>query len=220
MKLHARGFTSLLLMLAFVVLCASGAALYASPKGRVAYWTDWTLVGLNKDAWESLHTNTAILLLLAAGIHLYLNWTIFLGYIKKRATWALRLKRELLIATSITACVVAGSVLAVPPFSTTMQVHSRIQAYWEGSAPKAPTPHAEEFTLHRLARTIGLSVEEVEQSLEEGGFPVDDRSVSLRELALQARVAPSDVYAAITKRYEDLRKNQCGLPGGPCKRAE
>ena len=76
-----RGFTSLLLMGLFVVLGLSGAMLYASPRGRVANWTDWTLLGLEKGQWEGLHLNGSLLFLIVAVLHLVLNWRPFWGYI-------------------------------------------------------------------------------------------------------------------------------------------
>jgi len=46
-----RGFTSLLLAAGFLILAGSGLVLYASPRGRVANWTDWEVLGLTKHEW-------------------------------------------------------------------------------------------------------------------------------------------------------------------------
>ncbi|MDI9444793.1 MAG: DUF4405 domain-containing protein, partial [Planctomycetota bacterium] len=52
--LSAKGFTSLFLTLTFGAVASSGAILYLTPRGRVANWTDWTMLGLSKDEWAAL----------------------------------------------------------------------------------------------------------------------------------------------------------------------
>jgi len=212
MKFQKKGFVSMLLFFAFLVICVSGACLYASPKGRVAHWTNWTLFGVGKEGWEAIHVNVSILLLLASGFHLYFNWTLFLGYIKTKARWALNLKKEIVVAALLVIFIVAGALFYVPPFGTVMDINSQIQAHWERQAPRAPTPHAEEFDLNRLAQAIGLSTNQIVDTLRQEGFVVEDRSMTVREISEKYGVAPSDLYAAITKHHPNLRRG--GRRGG------
>ena len=218
MKFQRRGFISLLLFFGFFVLVVSGAVLYASPKGRVAHWTDWTMLGLDKERWESVHINIAVLTLVAAGFHLYFNWARFWGYVKKRSLWALNLKMEIVVAASIAALIVLASALVVPPCSSIMDANSNIQDYWERTSPRAPAPHAEEFRLTRLAKTIGLPVEKVIAALRQEGYAVKDGTMTVRQISDSRSVAPSDVFEAITKRYKQLKK--CGGKQGSCHRKQ
>jgi len=48
-RFNVRGFTSLTLTLAFLVMLISGIVLYVTPRGRTANWTGWTMLGLEKD---------------------------------------------------------------------------------------------------------------------------------------------------------------------------
>ena len=48
MKFRTKGFVSLLLALTFLVASFSGVILYLTPRGRVANWTGWTMLGLDK----------------------------------------------------------------------------------------------------------------------------------------------------------------------------
>lgn len=213
MKFQARGFTSLALTLASLVLGISGVILFFAPKGRVAHWTNWTLLGATKDDWQAIHINIGILFLVVSGFHLYFNWTLFWGYLKARAARALNLKREIAAAVLLAAVVVGGALVYVPPFGTIIGLKSRSEAYWEGRAPKPPAPHAEEFSLERLAAAIGLSVEEVLNSLEAEGFDVEAPTLSVREVARKHGVAPSDVFAAITKYHPEVAKPRVGRQG-------
>ena len=91
-----QGFTSLLLALVFVAVAFSGVILFLTPRGRTAHWTDWTMLGLGKEEWGTLHINTCAVLLLLAVLHLAFNWRMFFGYLRKKATGGLNLKREML----------------------------------------------------------------------------------------------------------------------------
>ena len=74
MKFQSKGFTSLLLAVALPILGFSGIILYVTPRGRIANWTGWTMLGLGKQGWQAVHINVALLFLIVACIHLYLNW--------------------------------------------------------------------------------------------------------------------------------------------------
>jgi len=218
MKLHQRGFVSLLLFFSFAALVVSGAVLYASPKGRVAHWINWTMFGLDKERWESVHVNNAIVALIASGLHLYFNWTRFWGYVKERSRWAVNLKMELAVTALVAALVVFGAAMVIPPCSSVMDANANIHDYWERTSPRAPAPHAEEFRLARLAKTIGLSVDEVVAALRQEGYDVKDGTLTVRQIADSRNVAPCDVFAAITKHCKHL--SGCGGKKGKCQHPE
>ncbi len=202
-KFKVKGFTSLLLTFAFLVMGCSGIVLYLTPKGRVAHWTGWTLLGLEKEQWAGIHMNICLLFLIVAGLHLYLNWGIFWGYLKKKAVAGLHLKWELAAALLIAVVVVAGTLTDTPPFSSIVELNDQIKVYWARQAARAPVPHAEELSLEEFATHINLTVDDVAEALRQEGFSVDNVQVTIRELAAQKGVAPSDVHAAILKHFPE-----------------
>jgi hypothetical protein len=130
-RFSAKGFTSLLLACSFLVMGVSGILLYVTPRGRLANWTDWTLFGLGKEGWAAVHIMGSLLFLIVAAVHLTLNWTMFWGYVKKKAVAGLNLKREMALAAAITAAIVAGTLYGLPPFSTVVAWRHEIKDYWE-----------------------------------------------------------------------------------------
>jgi len=202
MKFRTKGFTSLLLACCFAVAGISGVVLYVTPKGRVANWTNWNMLGLDKHEWGAVHINVCLLLLIIGGVHLVLNWRIFLSYIKRKAA-GLNLKVEMAAAVLITTGIVAGTLFQVPPLTSTMTLNEKIKAYWEQRAPSGPAPHAEEFSVVRFAGNVGLSVDDVTTALRQEGFAVEDPEVSIGELAKQNGIAPSDVYLAVKKHFPE-----------------
>ena len=129
-RFNVKGFTSLVLMIAFLVLDASGIVLFIGPHGRVAHSTGWTLLGLDKGQWMHLHLTTALLFLMAALFHLIWNWGMFWGYIKKKAARGLNLKLEMAVALVIGVLLVGGTIMDVQPFRGFVQLKRTIGNSW------------------------------------------------------------------------------------------
>lgn len=183
MKFNTRGFTSLFLTLAMLAMSVSGVMLFLTPRGRVANWTGWTLAGLSKEAWASVHMNIALLFVVAGVAHLLFNWTMFWGYIKKRASLGLNLKAEMALATILAAVAIAGAIYEFPPFSTLVALNQQIKDSWEGRAADAPAPHAEEFGLARMAANLDITADEITAALQGSGMTVPSGNASVSQIA-------------------------------------
>lgn len=199
MRFQLRGFTSLLLTLLFLALSFSGVILYFTPRGRMANWTGWTMLGLEKQGWQAVHINIALLFLIAAGLHLFLNWGLFWGYIKK-------MKLEMLVSIVIAGGMLVGTIKGVSPFGALMTLNEQIKDYWEREPVTAPMPHAEELNLGQLAAKMGLSVEQVSDALKQEGIVVENDTTTIAQLAEKNRLTPSDVYAAVKKHFPEAQQ--------------
>lgn len=213
MKIKSKGLTSLALACTFVVVATSGAALYISPKGRVANWTGWTLGGLTKRQWESLHLNMCIMMLAIVVFHLFFNWRVFWTYIRRRAS-GFNLKLEMATAVVVTTLVVVGTIVRVPPLTLPTAWGERIKAYWEHATPAGPAPHAEEQPLGRFARNMGLIPEDVVVALQKDGLELDDPHITVAELAERNHMTPAEIFAAIDKHFPEAA-SQTSPGAGP-----
>ena len=204
-----RAFTSLLLAVSFIVLCVSGTVLFLTPRGRIANWTGWTLLGLDKNEWSSLHVNNGILFLVVAVIHLVLNWSVLLRYIRNSKVAGINKKKELAVALVIGVVCVWGPISGVPPFSSVMDLNEDIKDYWEQDTARGnaqpPVPHAEEMTLAELAEYIQLTADQVSAALAEEGYDVDDAELTIGQIAKQKQETPSQVFEVIRAHYPDTR---------------
>ena len=213
MKFRTRGFISLLLALSFLVALLSGSVLFISPRGRVANWTGWTVAGLTKHQWAALHINACFLMLIGTVTHLVLNWRIFWSYLRKKSA-GFNLKWEMAASTLITAAVVAGTVYEVTPLTAIASLNEWMKNYWERTAAAGPAPHAEEFTLTRLAQTTGLTAADLVAALKEDGIAVEGESTTIADLAERNGLVPSQIYAAVTKRFPDAAVEMPASGGG------
>lgn len=84
----------------FVVMTATGLVLFITPPGRVAYWTDWTLLGIEKAGWNAVHIVFGPLFVLAGLLHLFFNWKPFKHYLVNKLTGHLRPRSEGVIAAA------------------------------------------------------------------------------------------------------------------------
>ena len=194
---YTRGFTTFLLLMAAVVIFTSGAVLYVTPKGRVAHWTGWTMLGLEKEQWGSIHITAGLLFVAIAALHVFYNWKVLLNYIRSRRTQGFRQRKEFAAALAIAALFVAGTLWEVPPFSSVIALHEEIKDYWEANSLQAPVAHAEELTLDELARRIHMSLDEVVDALEKEDIEVADRSATVGEVAEGNSTTPDALYRLV-----------------------
>jgi hypothetical protein len=204
---YTRGFTTFVLAMSSLVIAGTGIALFVTPRGRVAHWTDWTLLGLGKDQWSSVHLTAAALFLFAALLHLVFNWKVLKGYIKLRKVTGLRLKRELVAAAVVSLLFVMGTLAQVPPFSTLVDLHHEARDYWERTSVRAPAPHAEELRLSALAHSLELSAEDVVTTLEAKGLTNVEPDMSLARIAHANAVTPAAIYERLKLNHESRRRD-------------
>jgi hypothetical protein len=214
MTFQTKGFTSLLLAAAFSILGFSGIILYLTPRGRVANWTGWTMLGLEKQGWQAVHINCALLFLIVAGLHLYLNWSVFWCYIKKKGSLTLNLKLEMLMAVLLAGLVLVGAIIRIQPFSEVVDFNYQIKDYWERWASEAPTPHAEELSVNQFADSLGLSASDVQKALHEDRMVVRDTSATIGQVAEENNVTPADVYTAIKRHSPEAAQRSKGQGKG------
>lgn len=125
--MNIRKITSLTALATFLLVLLTSMILYIVPAGRVAYWSDWTLLGLSKAQWEDLHLNLGIAFLLACFLHLYYNWRRLTAYLQNRLGELRIITREGTVAILITLLFSLGTLLALPPFSTVVDLNDRIK---------------------------------------------------------------------------------------------
>jgi len=190
-----RGFTSFVSLWTFLILAVTGIFMYITPSGRIANWSDWTMLGLTKEGWSGLHTIVSILFLLTIFIHIYFNWRVLVNYIKTRAGNSFRLKKEFALSLALTGLFFIGSVLQASPFWQVMEWNEQIKDYWEVTYTNPPVPHAEEMTLTELAGVMNVEETELITTLKNNNIIIPESGASLGEIAEYNEMTPNGVFA-------------------------
>ncbi len=180
-----RKFVSLMLLYSLLVMLITGTVLFIMPHGRVAYWTGWTFLGLNKDQWDNLHIIFGFLMLFFGFWHLLLNWRAITGYFKTG---------HFVASTLLTLFVAFGSVTNLPPFKNFIDFGEKIKNSWPKPATMPPAPHAELFPLSKVAKMVGFEPSEAVNLLRKKGLKVPSPNSTLKEIANLNKITPARVY--------------------------
>jgi hypothetical protein len=198
-RFNGRAFISVTTALSFVAMSVTGVVLFVMPPGRIAYWTGWRMLALTKDQWDGLHIWFSLIFMIAAILHLYLNWRSFLSYFRDKVRKAFALRSEWTMALLLCGVVGWGTLAHVGPFSSLLTWSQAIKRGWDIPVGQAPMPHAELMTLSELARkTDGLEIESMIKNLQATGIEVQSPDAVLGDLAKKAGMTPRQLYAVAT----------------------
>jgi|JI10StandDraft_1071094.scaffolds.fasta_scaffold61524_1 hypothetical protein len=209
-----RALTSVLMTLGFAMMALSGVMLFLSPPGRVANWTNWTLLGLRKSDWGALHIWFGALFLVMTAVHVFFNWGPLMTYLKNRATRTLGFRAEWAVAAAICVVVFGGTRAGVPPFSSLLAWNESFKESWERPAERAPIPHAELLTLAALAQKGGVDLTAATARLTAKGVTGFTAETVVRDIAEHAKLSAQQVYDIIMTAPKAAGEHVEGKAGG------
>jgi hypothetical protein len=201
-----RKTVSLTLGLSFLVMTVTGLVLFIVPKGKVAYWSDWLFMGLTKEQWGDLHITSMLLLVVTAVWHIYYNWTPLVSYLKNSAKKITFLKKEFVVAAVLNVAFVLGTLYAVPPFQSLLDLNTGIKDYWEETYGSPPYGHAEESSLKAFSRHIGVQEDEALKRLKAEGIQVNSSADSLKTIGRNNGIAPQRIYEVIKPSGDKVKR--------------
>jgi len=191
---------SLVTALSFVAMSLSGIAAFIVPQGRVAFWTNWTFLGLSKTQWGNIHITTSVLFLIAGIWHTCYNWTPLMQYLRgipgrMTASW-----RDLAVASLITVFFTVGGVTKTPPLNYILNFNGWIKESWVRTpADDPPFGHAELLSLKGFCKKMYIDTGEALGELRQAGLSVTDENVTVEQIARNNSMTPAKVYLLIKK---------------------
>jgi len=192
-RFHLRAFISMYLVASGLVLAVTGIVCYIKPAGRVASWIDWRLFGLDKGAWEAVHTIFAFLFVAAAVIHVILNWKPFWNYIRSRVEKGLNRRFELGLATGLTVLFLVFTLAGVFPFGTFMTLGEKASDGWGRGDATPPIARIEKYPLATFCRLLELDLDTTLERLHAAGFTGAAPGVIVGHLAEDSGVPPREL---------------------------
>lgn len=213
-QFHNRALVSMLTAFSFLLLAASGIVLFVAPPGRIANWTNWSILGLRKSDWGAVHIWFAAIFVVGTAFHLLLNLHPLLGYLKNRATRRISLRREWVAAAVLCALVFAGTLMKAPPFEALVAWNEEFKQSWEQPAERAPIPHAELLTFAALAEKGGVDVQTATARLAARGVSGFNADTQVRAIAEQAGLSAREVFALMVKPSAQAGEHVPGVGGG------
>jgi len=209
-----RKITSLTALLSFIALVTTSIVLFVVPQGRVAYWADWHLWGLDKTEWGNIHINLGCLFLISIGLHTYYNWKAILNYLKKSRKLRL-FTPEFNAALALTTLFVVGTYWEAPPFRWILTANEALKTSAAGKYGEPPYGHAELSSLKSFANRTGLETTESLARLKAAGIVVENDAQTLADIARTNHLSPRQVYLAMKPSETVSAGPQTSLPLSP-----
>jgi hypothetical protein len=213
--MNMRKITSLTAALAFILMVLTSIILYIVPQGRVAYWADWHLWGLDKTQWGNIHINMGLLFLLSLILHIYYNWKPIVSYLKNRAKRITIFTKDFNVALVITLAVVLGTQFQVPPFSSFIGLNESIKDAGTAKYGEPPYGHAELSSLKAFAKKMGFDQEASLESLRQAGIQFESAAQSMKAVAKANNIPPEKVYQAMIPKQAETAAQANTLPANP-----
>lgn len=199
----------------FLMLALSGIMLFLSPPGRVANWTNWTILGLRKGEWGGVHIWFGTLFLVMSVLHVIYNWRPLISYFKNRVTRSVGFRKEWVVAGAVAVVIFGGTKAEIPPFSTLLAWNEDIKGSWEQPAgQRAPIPHAELLSLAALAEKGGVDVALATSRLKAQGISGFTGETIVQKIADAAKMPASKVYDIILQDSKPAGGHSDGKAGG------
>ncbi len=195
--LHKKGFASLLTTFSFAVMTVSGILLFIVPQGRIAEWTDWSLLGLTKSDWGNIHITTSLMFLISGAYHIWCNWRTLVNYFTSKRESRLFMRREIAISAVVTLFFVVGAVYQVPPLSYVLTLNNTIKMAWVVDKDhEPPIGHAELLTVKSFAKKMQIDLARATAVLNQNGIQFADHE-SLAVIAKHYDRSPLEIYQLI-----------------------
>ncbi len=180
-----------------IVLILNSVVLYVVPEGRVAYWADWTFLGLTKSDWGAQHTTVGFLFLFAGLLHTYLNWKAIVTYMKNKAKEFNFFSGANTIGIVLTAVFVVGTLYNVPPMSTIMNISEHFKDSASETYGEPPYGHAESSSLKMFCKRENINLEKAMELLKSSNISFSGESDTIKAIAANNKKSPQQIYEII-----------------------
>lgn len=197
-----RKITSLTSLLSFIITLFTSVVLYITPHGRVAYWADWSFLGLDKTQWGDIHITVGLLFCIASLLHIWLNWKPIMAYMKNRARELVVMTTPMIFSLFLVAVVTAGTLMHVQPMQAVLDFGETIKENQTATLGNPPYGHAELSPLRVFCAHMGFDLGQSMEILKNTGYTEKlDPSTKLVDLAHANGVTPQHVYLALRDAF-------------------
>ncbi|RXJ60811.1 DUF4405 domain-containing protein [Candidatus Marinarcus aquaticus] len=195
-------FISLLMLWCMLMMTYTGVMLFIAPEGRVAYWSNWSMFGLDKEQFGDLHVTFMVLFVFTTVFHIAYNIKPMFSYMKNKYKEFIFFSKPNIVALAITACFLIGTLFVSVPFSYVLQLEKNVKHYWADTLGRPPYGHAELSSLRQFSKRMGYDVKEVIQVFKEKGIVIDTPNTNLKEIAQKNSTTPAKLYDILFEALE------------------
>jgi len=195
---YTRSLTSLSVMAGFLIMSISGVMAFVNPQGRIAYWTDWSMLGLTKEQWGDIHILSSLLFVVAGIVHIYYNWRPLMNYLGQKAASGRKHKREIAVTILLSLVIVASAVWKIPPLSYLLDLNAYVKELWVVHKDyEPPFGHAELLSLKVFCQKTNIPLDAAVAALKEKKLSAVEPDRLLKDIARANDTSPMILYRYI-----------------------
>jgi hypothetical protein len=195
---YTRSLTSLFVMAGFLIMSISGVAAFVNPQGRIAFWTDWSLLGLTKEQWGDIHILSSLLFVVAGTVHIYYNWRPLMNYLGQRAASGRKHQREIAVTILLSLVILASAVWKIPPLSYLLDLNAYVKELWVVHKDyEPPFGHAELLSLKVFCQKTNIPLDGAVAALKEEQLVAVEPDRLLKDIARANNISPMLLYRHI-----------------------
>jgi hypothetical protein len=195
---YTRSLTSLSVMAGFTIMSISGVVAFVYPQGRIAYWTEWSWLGLTKEQWGDIHILSSLLFVVAGIVHIYYNWRPLMNYLGQKAATSRKHRREIAVTALISLVIVASAIWKIPPLSYLLDLNAYVKDLWIVHKDyEPPFGHAELLSLNVFCQKTNIPLDAAIAALSEKRLVEVEPDRLLRDIARANDTSPMVVYRHI-----------------------
>lgn len=209
-----RKITSLTLAISGLIELVTSVVLYIIPSGRVAYWSNYQLLGLSKTQWGDIHITVGFLFLVMGAIHIYFNWRPITSYIKNKAKQFSLLTKSFNIALLLSLYVTVGTLFSLPPMNYVIELGEYFTTTANEKHGEPPYGHAELSSLKMFCSRLNIDLAQAVEVLKEAGITIEDAQQPIGEISKNNDLTPQQLYNVI-KAAVILESGDAAFPESP-----
>ncbi len=210
-----RKITSLTLVISGIIELITSIVLYILPAGRVAYWADYSLMGLSKTQWGDIHITVGTLFLIAAILHIYFNWRPITAYIKNRAKKITIFTTSFNIAFLLSVYVTVGTLYSLPPMNYVLQLGEHFTDSANKKYGEPPYGHAELSTLKMFCSKMNIDTAKAVKKFKDAGIIMESEKETIKDIAKKNKLTPQQLYQIIKPDTKRQGGGKANFPESP-----
>ncbi|WP_027186433.1 DUF4405 domain-containing protein [Desulfovibrio inopinatus] len=207
-----RKTVSLLLALTLPFLVLSGLVVFATPADAVASWSGWGILFLTANQWSALFASLFLVFIIAAVLHLGLNWARLTERVKSDNTL---FGRDFMIVAVILAYIILGVPLGLPPMAQFGSLRGFIEQSYADAYGVPPYVGAQSDSIAAVASRMNIDLDKAIGVLRVHNIHVPSSEWTLTEIAAQNGIAPGAVYETMSSASDTGEATAAGLPDDP-----
>jgi len=210
-----RKITSLTLVISGLIELITSVVLYILPAGRVAYWADYSLLGLSKTEWGNIHITVGTLFLIAAVLHIYFNWRPITAYIKNKAKKVTIFTTSFNIALLVSVYVTVGTLYNLPPMNYVLQLGEHFTENANKKYGEPPYGHAELSSIKMFCSKMNIDLDWAVEKFAEAGIQLEGDREIIKDIAKNNNLTPQQLYQIIKPAAMEAKGEKIKFPESP-----